>query len=88
MISGSTLVHYLLAEGPNVGRFQLIQDELNHISVKMAGSYEANQQGINHIKETIGGIFGKNMKVDIEFVDSIPFLPSGKYQFAARTFPI
>jgi phenylacetate-CoA ligase len=83
-IGGPALIHYLLAEGPKVGRFQIIQDEIDHLKIRMCGNKKDNKKGIDHVKKTIGVLFDDKMNIDIEFVDKIPFLKSGKYQFVLR----
>jgi phenylacetate-CoA ligase len=85
-VSGSTLTHYLLAEGPGVSRVKLIQDAKDHIQIIMAGDEQSNSTGVQHIKERIKTIFQGTMRVDFEFVDSIPLLKSGKYSFVERKF--
>jgi phenylacetate-CoA ligase len=85
-ISGSTLVHYLLAVGPRVGRFKLIQDKADHLLIQMTENFEKNKNGIDHARTTIDRIFKGAMKIDIEFVEDLPFLESGKYRFVERTF--
>jgi phenylacetate-CoA ligase len=81
MIGGVTLIHYLLAVGPIVGRFQIVQDQLDHVTVRMARSEEKNEEAKNHIRKTLNRIFEGKMRQDIEYLDEIPFLSSGKYQF-------
>ncbi len=85
-VSGSTLTHYLLAEGPGVGRVKIIQDERDHIQVTMSGNKKSNREGADHIREKVSIIFQGTMRVDFNFVDSIPLLKSGKYSFVERKF--
>jgi len=85
-VSGSTLTHYLLAEGPKIGRAKLVQDAPAHLRVIMTGSETSNKEGIEHIRLRLNVIFKGSMNVDFEFVDSIPLLPSGKYSFVERKF--
>jgi phenylacetate-CoA ligase len=88
LVSGATLIHYVLAEGPKIGRIQIVQDEKDHLLVRMAGEEERNnEEGIVHIRKMIETIFRGKMKVDLEFVDHIPFMPSGKYRFIDRKIP-
>jgi len=65
-VSGSTLTHYLLAEGPGVSRVKLIQDARDHIQVIMAGDEQTNSTAIQHITERIKTIFQATMRVDFE----------------------
>lgn len=85
-VSGSTLTHYLLAEGPQVGRVKLVQDANDHILVMMTGDEESNRKSVEHIKNRLNVIFKGKMKLDFEYVDKIPLLNSGKYSFVERKF--
>lgn len=85
-ISGSSLVHYLLAEGPQVGRFQVIQDDPTHMLVKMTGTAQESREGVRHIRAVFETLFQGRMEVDFEFVFSLPLLKSGKFRFVDRTF--
>lgn len=85
-VSGSTLLHYLLAEGPEVGRVKLIQDDREHLTVVMTGSELANKDGLKHIQTRLNIIFKGAMNVNFKFVESIPLLSSGKYSFVERKF--
>jgi phenylacetate-coenzyme A ligase PaaK-like adenylate-forming protein len=85
-VSGSTLTHYLLAEGPQVGRVKLVQDANDHISVLMTGDEKSNRKSVEHIKTRLNVIFKGKMKLNFEYVDKIPLLNSGKYSFVERKF--
>lgn len=85
-ISGSTLLHYLLAEGPNVGRVKLIQETPKHIKVLISGNKNAQVDSMKHIELRLNTIFKGSILVDFEFVESIPLLKSGKYRFVERRF--
>lgn len=85
-ISGASLVHYLLAEGSGLGRMQLVQDAQDHILVRIADNEQNCSEGMQQIRTKIDAMFKGSMRTDFEFVESIPFLASGKYCFAKRTF--
>ena len=85
-VSGSTLIHYLLAEGPQVGRVKLVQDANDHISILMTGDEESNRKSVDHIKARLNTVFKGKMKLHFEYVDEIPLLNSGKYSFVERKF--
>lgn len=85
-ISGATLLHYLLAEGPQIGRVKLLQDAKDHLNIIIAGDKVSSQAGVKHIKSKLEIIFEGSMKVDFTFVEEIPLLPSGKYQFVQRLY--
>lgn len=85
-ISGSSLTHYLLAEGPRVGRVKIIQDAADHIQVQLVGTAELNKNAEKHIRSRLDTIFKAKMRVDFVYFDNIPLLTSGKYSFVERKF--
>ena len=85
-VSGSTLTHYLLAEGPQIGRVKIIQDKKDHLTIMIAGEERFSTKGVEHIKKRLKIIFKGKMYFDFEFVDNIPLLKSGKYSFVERKF--
>lgn len=86
IVSGPTIIHYMFAEGPKVGRFQIEQDRRDHLIVRMAGGRDANRQLVEHIATVAQRLFHGQMRIDYEFVAGIPLLKSGKYQFVKRSF--
>jgi phenylacetate-CoA ligase len=83
LISGLVLCHYILAEGPDVGQIQLIQDRIDHLTVKVRKSdAEAAVVDLAHLRSVIDRVFSGAMKVTVDFVDVIPSEPGGKYRFA------
>jgi len=85
-VSGSTLIHYLLAEGPQVGRVKLVQDANDHITILMTGDEKSNRKSVDHIKTRLNTVFKGKMKLHFKYVDNIPLLKSGKYSFVERKF--
>jgi phenylacetate-CoA ligase len=84
LVSGVTLCHYLLAEGPNVGQIQLIQDARDHLTIRIARGSHFEESNLDHFRAVIGRIFQGGMKTDYVFVDSIPKEPSGKFRFCVN----
>ncbi|OPY66954.1 MAG: Phenylacetate-coenzyme A ligase [Syntrophorhabdus sp. PtaU1.Bin002] len=85
-VSGSALTHYLLAEGPKVGRIKLIQIARDQVLILIAGDPQLSKEVVEHIRHTLAIVFKGVMKVEFEFRESIPLLPSGKYSFVERKF--
>lgn len=85
-VSGSTLTHYLLAEGPEIGRVKIIQDATDHVVVMITGDEISNIEGASHIEQKMNDIFKGQMRCSMKYVDSIPLLKSGKYSFVERNF--
>jgi phenylacetate-CoA ligase len=89
LISGSSLCHYLLATGPDVGQIQIIQDAPDHLLIKLRYSTPAGltDNVLEHIRSTVGKIFFGKMTLDIAPCESIPHEPSGKYRFCINQLP-
>jgi phenylacetate-CoA ligase len=84
LVSGSSLCHYLIAEGPNVGQIQIIQDAPDHLTIRVRRSDEYRDddaEKIANFGSIVDRIFGGRLKTSIEFVDLIPHERSGKYRF-------
>jgi phenylacetate-CoA ligase len=81
-IAAGSLVLYLVDEAPGkLGQVQLVQEKINHIIIRITKNPNPSDELINYQKETIRRLFGNEMKVNFEFVETIPREPSGKYQF-------
>jgi phenylacetate-CoA ligase len=87
-VSGSTLTHYLLAEGPDIRRTKIVQDSRDHITVTVAGQEGAVNSSVEHIRKRINTVFDGMMRIDFKFVDDIPLLESGKYSFVERKYQL
>jgi len=87
LVSGSSLCHYLIAEGPDVGQVQIIQDQTDHLTIKIRrspGFHEGETGQIEGFEKTLRKIFKHRMRASIVFVDSIPHERSGKYRFCVN----
>ncbi len=80
-ISGCSLLHHLIAEGPEVGQIQLIQDRINHMIFKIVKSDAFRQEKLAHFDKVVYEIFKGQMEYDIEYVDKIEREKSKKYFF-------
>jgi phenylacetate-CoA ligase len=86
-VSGASLCHYLIAEGPDVGQLQIIQDEADHLTLKIRRSSafpESDRERLDRLTRTLREIFRGSMRYTVEFVDVIPHEPSGKYRFCVN----
>ena len=88
LISGPSLLLYLIDEGPDVGQIQIIQDARDHITIRMRvkNNQESMTAGHRHLKDTIARIFHGAMRMTLEPVASIPHEKSGKYRFCINLF--
>lgn len=82
IISAVTMVLYLVDNGPAVGQVQIIQNALDCLTIRLTKDPLPNHSVFNHYRREIARLFGDEMRVSFELVDSIPREPSGKYRFA------
>ena len=80
-VSGCSFLHHLIAEGPEVGQIQVIQDRVDHITLKIVKSAGFREEKLFHFEKVISMIFKGKMKYDIEYVTNIPREKSNKYFF-------
>jgi len=85
-ISGSAITHYLLAEGPQMGRVKFIQTAPNQLKVLIASGINEYLPARQHIQERLDRIFEGKMRIEYECTDRIPLLPSGKYSVVERKY--
>lgn len=85
-VSGSTLTHYLLAEGPKMGRVKLIQLAPNKLKVMITGNEENYNAAKMHINARLNTIFEGKMLIDFQHAETIPLLASGKFSVVERHF--
>lgn len=84
IVSGVTVCHYLLAEGPNIGQIQIVQDAPSHLRIQIVRGGQYSDEHLRHFDQVLQRLFHGAMKVDYEFVDHIPKEPGGKYRFCVN----
>ncbi len=80
-VAAITLVLYLVDNGPMVGKVQVIQDRIDHLTVKITDDPMPDGNVFAFYRKTINGLLGPEMKVDFTIVEDIPKEASGKYRF-------
>lgn len=87
-ITAGSLVLYLLDEAPGLlGQVQIIQDKLDHLTIKMTADPPPTQEIMEYQKNTVRRLFGDQMKTSFEIVQEIPVEASGKYRFTINNIP-
>jgi phenylacetate-CoA ligase len=81
LVSGASMCHYLIAEGPEVGKVQIVQDARDHLTIRIARAGAFRPENLGHFESVIARVFRGRMRVDFAFVESIPHEKSGKYRF-------
>ena len=66
-----------------IKRFQIIQDEIDHVLIKVQlnENEEANKSDVEDITRKTKILMGENCKVDFDFVENISRTASGKYVY-------
>ncbi len=71
-----------------IERFQVVQDSLDRMLIKIVPSGGLTQEHIDSLRRTIGEYVGQEILVDFSFVSEIPFTPSGKFRYTISRVPI
>ena len=72
----------LLLERPWVDRFQLVQEELNHVTINVVAMEQPPSDGETaEIVSAVSSRMGADCVVVVNFLTDIPALPSGKYRY-------
>jgi phenylacetate-CoA ligase len=81
LITGS-ICHELIADGPDVGQLQIIQDARDHLTIRVKKSClnSGDEIKTEYVKEVIDQVFHGTMRVTFEPVESISREKSGKYR--------
>jgi hypothetical protein len=59
-----------------------VQKSLDKMIVRLILDGEIPQSALDVISKDFRDVFGENVKVEFEFPNEIPLLPSGKHQYA------
>ena len=65
----------------SIQHFQVVQDHVDHVSIKVVTGPEFSDASRNEVLDRLRRHLGPDMQIDLEVVDSIPVLPSGKHSF-------
>jgi hypothetical protein len=67
---------------PAIRQFQVVQKSVQHMLVRLALDGELPQTVQGEIIQAMRAYFGEAVRVDIDCMDEIPALPSGKRLYA------
>lgn len=79
-LPGTFFMHYFKDFDYAVRQFQIIQEHLGRITLKIVKADRFNSQLFAEILEGLRRYVGSEMEIDVEFVDSIPMVRTGKHQ--------
>ncbi len=88
--SGKYLTHnffiFLFESMEEIDQFQVVQEKLDEIVVKIVPNEKANEAVFSHIKNTIQKHVGPDVRVMINIVPAIPPAKSGKRRFVISKY--
>jgi phenylacetate-CoA ligase len=82
LVAGVSLVERTLTAIPGLEQMQIIQDEINYIKLNIVQNKDFDEDRKKMLIEEFLTVFGKNVKIDISYVDNISLERSGKYRFS------
>jgi phenylacetate-CoA ligase len=84
-VSGASVTIALIANVPGLSQAQFIQHEHDSMKMKIVRSDEFNEDSLRFLENELPKYFGHTMKIDLEYVESIPKEKSGKFRFSICT---
>jgi phenylacetate-CoA ligase len=75
---------HLMKEYPGIRRFQIVQEDLHSIQVRLVVSGQWNYSSRCSLEQQIRGVVGDSVVLDILIVDDIPLTAAGKLQVVVR----
>ncbi len=81
-VSGASVTIGLIANIPGLAQAQFIQETAGALRMKVVRRESFNEDSAAFLRRELSRYFGSSMQIDIEYVDSIPKEPSGKFRFS------
>lgn len=81
-VSGASLTIYLIANTPGVRQAQIVQELPSELNLRIVRGPDFTDDSIEFLHMKVPEFFGHDMKLNFEFVESIPKEASGKYRFS------
>lgn len=77
-VPGTFFAHYLKEFDHAVARFQVVQEEIGAMSFRVVKGGRYSDDVLDEILDTFRKYLGHDMKIDVEFVDSVEMVRTGK----------
>jgi phenylacetate-CoA ligase len=74
------LFPHLVKDYPQVRRFQVVQDQPDHVQIRLVVAASWNEGLCNQMEQGVRSILGPAMRLDLLVVDEIPLTAAGKRQ--------
>ncbi len=81
LISGISLTENFALHIRGAAQVQIVQDTTTHLLVRLVKDDTFSDASHRQMEKLVEDTFGPTMRFDVEFLDSIPQEPSGKYRF-------
>ncbi|RUA11550.1 MAG: CoF synthetase [Flavobacteriia bacterium] len=81
----SHIIHHIL-QYSGIDQFQFIEDEKGEYTIKLKVTPSYDHKDEKNILEQYKGYFGQNAIVNVEYVDNISLLPSGKRKLVINNY--
>jgi len=78
---------YLLWEIEEIDRFQITQENLEHISIKIVRRRDVPHHKLQEALNLMRKELGETVSIDVQFVDQIPLTPHGKLRVVTSKVP-
>lgn len=82
LVAGVSLVERTLTAIPGIEQMQLVQDKLNHVSVKVVRDETYSKISEGRLRNELQTVFGSEVTIDVHYVSALGQTRAGKYRFA------
>ena len=79
MIPGEFFPH-LLKDFSCIQRFQVVQDKLDQLTIKIVSRRKMDTEELNLLKAEVLKVMGTGIDINYQFVDDIPLTKTGKHR--------
>jgi phenylacetate-CoA ligase len=79
---------HLFKELEGVEQFQVIQKKRDRLLIRILANDAYRQSGTDFVLEESRRVLGEEMQIDIELVNELPLLPSGKLRYTVSEIPV
>ena len=85
---GTFFAHLLKDYDHAIRQFQVVQDERGAIKFRVVKGTRFSDETLDEVVATLRQFLGDDMRIDVEFVDNIEMVRTGKHQAAISHLPI
>jgi phenylacetate-CoA ligase len=81
-VSGIVIATYVITNLGGIRQIQFVQEEPRRVVARLVKGLDFGSATIPELVRRVREYLGGDMQVDVEYVDSVPLTPSGKYRFS------